>query len=67
MMNDERFLQGPSGLDIELEEVPSKGRWGLILKVGLTKNEESFLDPSGFAWELWSFKASRLWCKVNWL
>ncbi|KAM2753850.1 hypothetical protein PS2_016080 [Malus domestica] len=57
-MNDERFLQGPSGLDLELVEVPSKGCWGLILKVGLMKNEESLLDLSGFAWKLWSFKAS---------
>ena len=42
-----------------------KGRWGLILKEDLTKNEEGFLDPSGFAWELQSFEASRLWCGVN--
>ena len=27
----------------------SKGRRGLILKVDLVKNEESFLDSSGFA------------------
>ncbi|KAM1451493.1 hypothetical protein ACFX2I_038596 [Malus domestica] len=65
MMNDERLLQGSSGLDLELVEVPSNGRWGLILKVRLMKNEENFLDLSGFAWELWSFKASRFWCEVN--
>ena len=54
-VNDVDFVEGPSGLDLEGGS-SSKGRRGLILKKDLTKNEESFLDPSGFAWELWSFK-----------
>ena len=65
MMNNERFLQWSLGLDLELVEVPSKGPLGLDLEGWVAKNEESFLNPSGFAWELWSFKASRFWCEVN--
>ena len=34
-----------------------KGRRGLILKQDLPKNEESFLDSSGFAWERLEFQS----------
>ena len=39
-----------------------KGRRGLILNNGLTKNEESFLDPSEFLgiWMVGSFGVSKL-------
>ncbi|KAB2600329.1 hypothetical protein D8674_028205 [Pyrus ussuriensis x Pyrus communis] len=39
-----------------------KGRRGLILKEDLTKNEESFLDPSEFLgiWMVGSFGVSKL-------
>ncbi|KAM1724107.1 hypothetical protein ACFX11_022587 [Malus domestica] len=66
MMNNGHFLQGRRGLILNQWKF-FKGRWGLILNEDLTKNEESSLDPSGFAWELLSFKASRLWYEVNWL
>ena len=58
------FFKGRRGLILNWWKF-FKGRWGLILKEDLTKNEEGFLDPSGFAWELQSFEASRLWCGVN--
>ena len=48
MMNDEHFLQGPSGLDLELVEV-LQGLLGLDLGGGFHEERRGLLDPSGFA------------------
>ena len=59
--NEEHFLQGPSGLDLELvDDCWSKGPLGLDLRMNDERRTLSWFFGNLDAWELRSFRASEL-------